>query len=222
VNAKKMDKKSVRNTNDKIRILPLGIVPYRDAWALQKKIHLERVNGEIPDTLLLLQHPPVYTIGKHGNMENITGSEDFLQNNGIEVVQVDRGGDVTYHGPGQIVGYPIFHLQERGMGIKAYVQWLQTILQKALQDFGIDSAPDPQYPGLWVGNDKIAAIGIRVHYNVSMHGFALNVNPDLNHYLGIVACGIQQRGVSSMQRVLGREIAIPDVEAAIIHYFHVV
>lgn len=205
----------------KINILPLGIVPYREAWELQKKLHKERVNKQIPDTLLLLQHPPVYTIGKHGNMKNIIGSDDFLKNNGIEVIQVDRGGDVTYHGPGQIVGYPIFHLEERKLGIKAYVQWLQTILQKTLQDFGLESALDPQYPGLWVKNDKIAAIGIRVYHHVSMHGFALNVNPDLNHYSGIIACGLQQRGITSMQRLLDRDIAIPDVEAAIIHYFHV-
>ncbi|HDR04822.1 MAG TPA: lipoyl(octanoyl) transferase LipB [Candidatus Marinimicrobia bacterium] len=204
---------------EKFRVLQLGLIPYRDAWELQKKLHIERVNGEIPDTLLLLQHPPVYTIGRHGNMRNITAGEDFLAQNGIEVVQVDRGGDVTYHGPGQIVGYPIFHLQARSMGVKAFVEYLQSILQKALREFGIESASDPHYPGLWVQNNKIAAIGIRVHYNVSMHGFALNVNPDLNHYLGIVACGIQQRGVTSMARLLMREISICDVKTAIIRNF---
>ncbi len=204
---------------ESIRVLQPGLISYRDAWELQKKLHLERINGEIPDTLLLLQHPPVYTIGRHGSVENIIGSKDFLRENQIEVVQVDRGGDVTYHGPGQLVGYPIFHLEERKLGVRAYVEWLQSVLQKSLLDFGIESTLDAKYPGLWVGNNKIAAIGIRVHYNVSMHGFALNVNPDLNHYAGIVACGIQRRGVTSMQRLLRREIPIADVEASIIRNF---
>lgn len=208
------------NLKDRIHILRFGLIPYREAWDLQKKLHQQRLNGEIPDTLILLEHVPVYTIGKHGLAENIIGGEIFLREQGIEVVQVDRGGDVTYHGPGQIVGYPIFHLQERGLGVRAFVEWLESVIQKTLLEFGIETSLDSKHPGIWRGQNKIAAIGIRVHKHVSMHGFALNVNTKLTHFDGIIPCGLQQRGVTSMEKEFGDKRDISLVEDALIRYFN--
>ncbi len=176
----------------------LGRVGYREASELQQALVAARRASEVPDTLLLLEHPPVYTLGKRAEREHVLLAPDELARRGIEVVDVDRGGDVTYHGPGQLVGYPILKLA--GVrGVVDYVRALESVLIHALATLGIDATRVPDYTGVWVDDEKIAAIGVRVASGgITSHGFALNVAPDLLDFSGIVPCGITDRGVCSL------------------------
>jgi lipoic acid synthetase len=186
----------------------LGLVPYREAEALQRAIH-ERAHD---DYLLLQEHPHVYTLGSSADPAHVLCDPASV---GAELVPADRGGDVTYHGPGQLVGYPIISLAEWRAGqrdVVAYVRRLEAVLIAALADFGIDAACDPGYTGVWVGNEKIAAIGVRVARGRTRHGFALNVDPDLTMFDHIIPCGIRDRGVTSMARQLG---TAPDMRAVV-------
>jgi lipoyl(octanoyl) transferase len=186
-------------------VLDLGRRAYRPCLALQEETVARRQRGEIPDTLLLVEHDPVYTLGRSGKEENVLLQADELARLGIEVIRTGRGGDVTYHGPGQIVGYPIVDLAARGAGVLWYVRALEDILVRTLSDFGVTAAGDARNRGVWVGREKIAAIGVRVTRHVTLHGFALNVRTDLAPYAGIVPCGIRDRGVTSLHRF------VPDV-----------
>lgn len=178
---------------------------YDDVLALQESLHAQRVAGRIPDTLLLLEHRPVYTLGRSASENNILYSEDALRQAGIERVVTSRGGDVTYHGPGQLVGYPIVHLGESGLKVLEYVTGLEEVLIRVAASFGIVAGRDPRNRGVWVGDNKLAALGIRVSHQVTMHGFALNVNTRLSDYGGIVACGLRNAGVTSLNSLLRRE-----------------
>ena len=192
---------------------------YADVLALQEQTHAERCIGTVPDTFYLLEHRRVYTLGRSAEANHILYSDETLQQTGIERVETSRGGDVTYHGPGQLVGYPIIHLGEAVLRVIEYVTALEECLIRALATFGIEAGRDPRNRGVWVGNDKVAAIGIRVARSVTMHGFALNVNTRMADYCGIVSCGLQDAGVTSMSKLLGKPVDMQEVKQAVISSF---
>ena len=203
----------------------LGLVDYADGLALQTELVAERKSGEIGDTLLLLEHPPVITLGAktRGKPTHIVASEDELRRAGVTVHETGRGGDVTYHGPGQLVGYPIFDLQPDRADVHRYVRDLEEAIIIALRRFDIAGKRVQGLSGVWVGPDgreeKIAAIGVRISRWITSHGFALNVDPDLRHFQLIVPCGIADRGVTSIAQVLGRKVPVTVVEDAIVEGF---
>jgi lipoate-protein ligase B len=191
------------------RLLDLGTRPYREVWDLQRRIHQEVVGGQQPDTWILVEHLPVITLGRQAKRENLLLSEGALRTLGVEVVEIERGGDVTYHGPGQLVGYPIVDLRAFDEDVVRYVRTLEAALIDALRAWGIDAGRLAGYPGVWTGAAKIAAIGVAVKRKVTMHGFALNVDPDLEAFDLINPCGLG-RPVTSMARVLGRPVAVDE------------
>lgn len=193
----------------------LGRVGYRTALHLQRRRVAERARDAIGDTLLLVRHPPVVTLGRSGDRRHVLASEAELAARGIEVVASDRGGDVTFHGPGQIVGYPIVDLARRGRDLHRYLRDLEEVLLRGLAAFGLAAGRQPGLTGVWVGDAKIAAIGIRVSRWVAHHGFALNVDPDLSAFDLIVPCGLTGRRVTSMRRELGRAVNAAPVEDAL-------
>lgn len=194
----------------------LGIIEYEKSLQLQNNLVSARIAGEIPDTMLFLQHPPVLTIGLSGKEEDIIASRDLLNDEGVSVFRTDRGGCVTYHGPGQLVGYLIFDLQTKGKDIHQFVRNIEEVIIRTLAAFSIPAHADPQYPGVWVGQDKICALGIRVSRWVTKHGFALNVNTDPRHFNLIIPCGITDRQVTSMSQLLGHDIALEDVTSCLL------
>jgi len=185
----------------------LGLVEYDDAWRLQREIAGRRAIGEARDTLLLLEHPPVFTTGKRNAKSNVRMSPEAL---GAPLVETDRGGDITFHGPGQLVAYPIIDLREARLSIVSYVRDLEEVIIRTLREFGIDGGVECGLTGVWVGDDKLAAIGVRVSRPggaqggwVTTHGLALNVDVDLAWFERIVPCGIAERGVTSMAKLMG-------------------
>ncbi len=196
-------------------------MPYAAAQALQTELHERRVAGEIPDTLLLLEHPHVYTIGRRGNASDVLWDADAQRARGVDVVETDRGGQVTYHGPGQLVGYPIVDLGA-GADLVGYVRNLENVMTGTLQRFGIDATGDRDNSGAWVGDAKIGAIGVRVARNVTKHGFALNIAPDLSYFAGIVPCGITDKGVTSMSLELRRAVPVGEVAVIVADQFETV
>jgi lipoyl(octanoyl) transferase len=180
----------------------LGTVPYREAWALQEELRQARLRGDCVDQMLLLEHPSVITMGRQPCDGDLFSSAEALAADGIEVVKINRGGRATYHGPGQIVGYFICDLRAKGIGVEAFVRAIESLCIAALGDAGISAARDPHHPGLWVGREKIVALGLHVSRGVTQHGFALNVSCDLAAYRHLLACGIRDRGVTSAARLL--------------------
>jgi lipoyl(octanoyl) transferase len=193
----------------------LGLVPYLEAWQLQNQLAADRRAGVIPDTLVLLQHPHTYTIGRRGTREHVYLTEGELAKRGISCLEVDRGGDVTYHGPGQLVGYPILDLGT-SPDVGAYLRGLEQSLIDALAEFGIQAGRMANYTGVWIGDEKIAAIGVKLAGGITTHGFALNVTTDLELFSHILPCGIPDKGVTSMERQLGRVPSMSAVEDAVI------
>ncbi|HEX6306896.1 MAG TPA: lipoyl(octanoyl) transferase LipB [Longimicrobiales bacterium] len=194
----------------------LGLVPYADALELQSTLVAQRRAGDIPDTLLLLQHPHVITLGTSATRDHILIDEEQGRLLGIDVFETGRGGDVTYHGPGQLVGYPILDLKPDRCDLHRYVRDLEETLVRALAALGIGAARKQGLTGVWVGDEKIAAIGVRVSSGwITSHGFALNVSTDLSFFGSIVPCGITRFGVTSMERVLGRPLELERVEDAV-------
>jgi len=200
-------------------VYQLGQVAYREAYRLQTDLLSRRINGDIGDTLLLLEHPPTITVGKSGRVENILVSPAELAEKGIPLFFVDRGGDVTYHGPGQLVGYPIIDLKNRGKDLHQYVHNLEEAVIRTLGDFGIRGGRDRSHRGVWVKQREIAAIGLRVSKWVTVHGFALNIDADLAPFSLINPCGFSDRGATSMAEVLGREIAMTAVTERVMARF---
>lgn len=194
-----------------LRVVRPGRVGYADALARQRAAATAVRAGDGPETLFLLEHPPVITMGRRATGDHVLLSPQDLSERGVELVETDRGGDVTFHGPGQVVGYPILDLRRRGLGPHTYLRFLEATLVGVLASYGIDGFRDPEHTGVWTAHGKIAAMGIRVSAGVSLHGFALNVNTDLRWFGMIVPCGIQGRAVASMDRVLGRTVEIEDV-----------
>jgi len=199
----------------------LGVVSYAEALAVQRALVEERRAERVPDLLLLLQHPPVITLGVKGDggRSNIVADEARLSELGIDVSETGRGGDVTYHGPGQIVGYPILDLRPDRCDVHRYVRDLEEVMIGVCADYGVQAERIQGLTGAWVGNDKVGAIGVRVSRWITSHGFAFNVNTDLRHFDLIVPCGIANRGVTSLQRETGRELSTSDVEDALVRRF---
>ncbi|MEE8335122.1 MAG: lipoyl(octanoyl) transferase LipB [Candidatus Neomarinimicrobiota bacterium] len=185
-----------------ILIKDLGTQDYKNVWDFQKNLQQKIIMGKQPDTLLLVEHEPVYTMGKNGNPDHV------LQNRSIntKIYQVERGGDITFHGPGQLVGYPILDLHHYEKSISWYMRTLETMLIRTLGHFGIEGELKKGLTGVWVEDEKIAALGVRISRWVTMHGFALNVNTDLEYYQSIIPCGIFEYGVTSMQELTGEKV----------------
>ena len=197
----------------------VGIIDYRRAWELQIGLVAAVYDGRQLNTLLLLEHPPVYTRGRLAQPDHIRLTATQLAARGIEVVDTDRGGQVTYHGPGQLVAYPIVNLRDWGGPLK-YVRALEQIIISALADFGIAAGVEPGLTGVWVDGAKIAAIGVKISRGIAHHGFAINVNPDLARFNDIIPCGITDRPVTSMAQVMGQwEIAMTAVQDRVAQRF---
>ena len=202
-----------------LKYCDLGFIDYKEAWDLQQEVHKKRVSGEVDDFLFVLEHPNTYTLGKTAHKENLIGSEDYLKKNQISVYDIDRGGDITYHGPGQIVGYPIIDLNNWFKDTHKYLRALEEVIIKTCSDYGLNSERNSKHTGVWIGDRKIAAIGIKVSRWVTMHGFAFNVNTDLNLFNGIIPCGIQDKSVTSMKQELNREVSIQEVKEKLLKNF---
>lgn len=208
--------------NNDCRVQWLGRIDYNAAWALQKELAAQRALDAIPDTLLLLEHPHTYTFGSRGRRahEHLLVPRAELEAQGIDVLDVDRGGDVTYHGPGQIVGYPILRLARYDLDAVQYMRALEQTLIAVVMSYGLAARRVRHLTGVWVGGDKLAAIGTKVDVNgITQHGFALNVTTDLSYFGKIVPCGIRDRGVGSITSALGRDVAIDEVSDRIVAAF---
>ncbi|MEX0706214.1 MAG: lipoyl(octanoyl) transferase LipB [Nitriliruptoraceae bacterium] len=187
------------DVTEPVRVVRAGTLPYRDAWDLQRDLVDARRDGSASDHLLLLEHPAVYTMGRRTDPANLRWDADQRRVRGIDLIEVDRGGDVTYHGPGQLVGYPILRLASL-RSVVGHVRALEEVLIRTLATFGLTGRRVEHFTGVWIGQEKVAAIGVRVASGgITSHGFALNVHPDLDDFTGIVPCGIADRGVCSMR-----------------------
>ncbi|TCJ16069.1 lipoyl(octanoyl) transferase LipB [Rubrobacter taiwanensis] len=210
-----------RRTGLEVRRLP-GLQPYAGTWELQRELVLKRRRDEIPDTLLLLEHPPVYTLGRSArDASNLGAGEEYLRSLGAEVFWIDRGGDVTFHGPGQLVGYPIIRLKYREA--HRYLRDLEEVVIRTVGEFGLEGRRHPDYTGVWIEDRKIAAIGVKFSSGwVTSHGFALNVNTDLRWFERVTPCGIREYGVTSLERELGRRVDLEGVERGVVRHFRAV
>ena len=198
----------------------LGLIDYQEAWDLQRIIFNQVVDKEIQDTLILLEHPHTYTLGKVADKKNLVGGKDYLEKNKISVFEIDRGGDITYHGPGQIVGYPIIKLEDWEKDTHKYLRALEEVIIMTCKNYGLDAGRNPKYTGVWIGNRKIAAIGVKISRWVTMHGFAFNVNTDLSLFNGIIPCGISDKEVTSLKKELAKkEINISEVKTILLENF---
>lgn len=204
----------------KLNYLDLGIVDYNEAWNLQKEIFQLRYEEKIPDTFILLEHPHTYTLGKVADKSNLIGDEEYLKERGIKVYKIDRGGDITYHGPGQIVGYPIINLNDWHNDTHKYLRALEEIIMLTCEEYGLKSIRDSKYTGVWIEKRKIAAIGIKVSRWITMHGFAFNVNTDLSLYDGIIPCGIKEREVTTLAKETGSPISLSEVKQKLLKNFY--
>jgi lipoyl(octanoyl) transferase len=200
-------------------VVRAGRVPYAEGVALQERIRLARQEDRVPDVLLLLEHPPVITLGRSADRLNLLADAEALSLRGVQLHESARGGDVTYHGPGQLVGYPIFSLLERDKDVHRHVRGVEEALIRALARFGIEGRRVPGMTGVWVGDEKVAAIGVGVRHWITWHGFALNVTTDLDAFQLIVPCGIRDRGVTSLQRLLGAAPSEEEVAVVVIQGF---
>jgi lipoate-protein ligase B len=190
----------------------LPAIGYRESWNLQSRLVAARRDKVIDrDVILLLQHFPVFTIGRRGGLNNLTVSSDFLKKSGIPVIQVERGGNITFHGPGQLVVYPIIDLRAARLAVGDYVENLEEVMIRAAFDWGITAERNPINRGIWVGNNKLGSIGIAIRRGVCFHGMAFNVNLSLKPFGWIKACGLQDSGTTSMERELSREVPMDQV-----------
>ena len=209
--------KTMNNTlvNTKIDIQDLGKLLYKKTWNYQKELLKKRSNNEINDTLILVEHEPVFTLGKNADENHI------LQNcpDNIKTYHIERGGDVTYHGPGQLVGYPILDLRNYKKSISWYMRSLEQVIIDTLFDYNITANRKKGLTGVWCNDEKIAALGVRVSRWITMHGFSLNIDPNLNHYKNIIPCGIFEHGVTSMSGVLNKTVDYEHVKKTIIKKF---
>ena len=213
-----------QHASRRLTIRRLGRIDYADGVELQKALVQRRQAGEIDDTLLFVEHPPVITLGvkTRGNLANVRADAGALAAQGVTVHDTGRGGDVTFHGPGQLVGYPIVDLKPDRQDVHRYVRDLEEVLIRTAADFGIEAGRIKGYSGAWVGDRKLAAIGVRISRWVTSHGFALNVTTDLSGFDLIVPCGIADRGVTSLAALLSREVPMVDVERSVVTHFGVV
>lgn len=185
----------------------LGRLGYRDAWDVQHRVHDAVARGEAPPTLLLVEHDPVITFGRKGGREHLLATPDELAERGFELIDIERGGDVTYHGPGQLVGYPILPIGRR---VRDYLRRLENAVVDLAATYGVEAVGSPGYAGVWIGDDKLCAIGVAIKRGVSFHGFALNVATDLSHFETIVPCGLDGKGVTSLTALTGRPVQVSE------------
>ena len=197
----------------------LGIVPYERALKLQQRLMQARAEGNIPDVLLLLQHPPVFTIGRFRGEEDLIAPSETLTQEGIAVFHTNRGGGITYHGPGQLVGYPILDLKESNLGVREYIWRLEEVAIKSLLALGIQGHRVAKYPGVWVGERKICSIGIHVSHYITTHGFALNVTNDLRYFEYIRPCGLASEVITSVSELLGHPVGVETIIGSLLHSF---
>ena len=206
----------IETQTDQILVQNIGQKSYKAVWDLQKEMQQQRINGNIEDTLILVEHDPVYTLGKNANEDHLLQSRD----ESVDVFNIERGGDITFHGPGQLVGYPILDLSNYKKSVSWYMRTLEQVLIDTLIEFKITAQRNDGLTGVWVGDEKIAALGVRISRWVTMHGFALNVNPDLSFYDGIIPCGIFDHGVTSMEQLLGETQNNDNVKNMVIEKFN--
>ncbi len=201
-----------------VRRLP-GLTAYAEAWELQRELARLRKKDGVSDTFLLCEHPPVFTVGRAArDASNLGAGEEYLRSLGAEVFWSDRGGDATFHGPGQLVGYPILRLKIRDT--HAYLRGLEEVIVRVLAEYGLEGWHHPEYTGVWVEEKKVAAIGVKFSSGwISSHGFALNVSTDLSWFDRITSCGIQEFGVTSLEKELGHEIPMAEVEEKTVRHF---
>jgi lipoate-protein ligase B len=219
----------IRNQNKKCESLSssrrwlcaeLSLVEYREAWDLQTQLVAARKSGILEtEVLLLLEHPPVFTLGKRGGLENLTVSRAFLEESGIPIIHVERGGNITFHGPGQLIGYPIIDLHTTRLKVVDYVECLEEVLIRTATDWGIRAERNPSNRGVWVGNNKLASIGIALRHGITYHGFAFNVSLSLEPFGWINPCGLQDIGTTSMEQELSHEVSLTQVRESLRHHF---
>ena len=197
--------------NKKIEILDLGMQAYKESWIFQKELLNKRSNNEINDTLIFVEHEPVYTLGKNADENHIL--QNYPEN--VQTFHIERGGDVTFHGPGQLVGYPILDLRNYKKSISWYMRSLEEVIIDTLLEFNIKAVRKDRLTGVWYKDEKIAALGVRVSKWITMHGFSLNINPDLNYYKSIIPCGIFEYGVTSMSKILDKNIDLELVKGVL-------
>ncbi len=201
------------------QVEPLGLIDYAEALEIQKGFTAQRKAHAISDTLLLLEHPHVYTLGRNARRENLLITPEFLQKIGARVFETDRGGDITYHGPGQLVGYPIFDLTQHRRDIAWYMRSLEEVFIRVTEDFGIRASRIEGLTGVWVGDEKILALGVHISRWITSHGFAFNVNTDLRYFEWIIPCGIREKGVTSLKKLLGRPVEMLEVIDRVVERF---
>jgi lipoate-protein ligase B len=209
----------MNRSSHSVHVVSLGRTEYRSCWILQQRLFGLRSEGRISDTLLLTEHDHVYTIGRNGDDSHLLADTSELTSRGVEVVHTDRGGDITYHGPGQLVGYPILDLKNYYCDLHRYLRDLEEVVVRTLATYGVRGRRLDKYTGVWVGNEKICAIGVKSSRWVTMHGFALNVTTDLSFFERIIPCGIFEHGVTSMENVLGHEPSGEEVASRLVEDF---
>jgi len=197
----------------------LKTMDYEACLKLQHAVHGARVEGLLPDTLLLVEHPHVLTFGRRAHEENVLVSESALRQQGITCVHIERGGDVTYHGPGQLVAYPIFALRKSGIGVLDFVERLEAVMIQVLKDYGIRGEKNERNRGVWVGDKKIGFVGIAVQKGISFHGLALNVSPDLRFFQMIHPCGLKKVHITSMADLLERTVSLTNIKTRVVFHF---
>ena len=197
----------------------LGTIDYAEAHRLQKELQGKRIRGELGDVVLLLEHPAVLTMGRSAKAQHVLVAPEILQERGIQVHEVGRGGDVTYHGPGQLVAYPIIDLKPNRKDVRKYVASLEETMMRTCASFGLAARRVEGLNGTWIGDRKVGAVGVRISRWVTMHGLALNVNSDLRQFEMIVPCGIQDKGVTSLSAELGRTVRVTDVFDPLARHF---
>ena len=201
--------------SQKILIQDLGFKKYKNVLSLQKKLQKQRITGDAQDTLILVEHEPVYTLGKNANRNHLLQSRD----KSVEIYNIERGGDVTFHGPGQLVGYPIIDLRNYKKSVSWYMRTLEELTIRVLKEFDIKGSRIKGLTGVWVGNKKIAAQGVRISRWVTMHGFSINVCPQLSYYDGIIPCGIFDYDVTSMEECLNKKLSIKKIKNSVSKIF---
>lgn len=203
----------------KLNYTDLGLIDYKEAWDLQKETFELRKENKIPDTFFMLEHPHTYTLGRVADKSNLVGSDEFLKENNISVYEIDRGGDITYHGPGQIVGYPIISLTDWVNDTHKYLRALEEVIILTCAEYGIVCGRNPKYTGVWIDDRKIAAIGIKVSRWITMHGFAFNIGTDLSLFNGIIPCGITDKAVTSLEKETNSKMELFDVKEKLLANF---
>ena len=210
---------SYNNTKNQVQLLDLGLINYQAAWNIQKQLFKEVTENRKTNYLILTEHPPVITLGKSGHENNIVTNQDILESKSIDVVEIDRGGDVTFHGPGQIVGYPIFNLENFKKDIHWYLRSIEEVIIQTLNFFDIETERIDGLTGVWINNQKICAIGIKVTRWVTMHGFALNVSTELDYFNHIIPCGIGDKSVTSMEEIKNQKFLLNGIKTKICESF---